>query len=54
MAKSKVQLGQADRQNGEPQPISADLRNWIDHVIVPILVREFIRAQILQKEANDG
>ena len=54
MAKSKVQLGQANQQNGEPQPISDDLRGWIDHVIVPILVKEFIRAQVLQKEANDG
>lgn len=54
MAKTKVQFGQADRQKGEPLLISDDLRGWIDRVIVPILVREFIGAKGLQKEANDG
>jgi hypothetical protein len=54
MAKSKGQFGHADRQKGEPLLISDDLRDWIDRVIVPILVQEFIGAKSLQKEANDG
>jgi hypothetical protein len=54
MAKSKVQFGQADRQKGEPLLLSADLRGWIDRVVVPILVQQFIGAKGLQKEANDG
>jgi hypothetical protein len=54
VAKSKLQLEQADRQKGEPLPVSDDLRGWIERVIVPILVQEFIRVKSLQKEANNG
>ena len=54
MARSKVQIGQPDQRKVEPQLISNDLRGWIERVIVPILVKEFIRAKGLQKEANDG
>jgi len=52
--KRKAKLGPVDSQNGEHQPISDDLRGWIEHVIVPILVKEFVRAKGLRKEANDG
>jgi hypothetical protein len=54
MANSKVQFGQADRRNGEPPLVSDALRGWIEQVIVPILVKEFVRTQGLKKEVNDG
>jgi hypothetical protein len=54
VAKNKSQFGQPASQKGEPLPIPDDLRCWINRVIVPILVQEFIRAKSLQKEANDG
>lgn len=34
--------------------VSDHLRGWIERVIVPILVKEFVRAKGLQKEDNDG
>jgi hypothetical protein len=54
MPRSQVKIGQAVQRDGEPQPIPDDLRGWIERVIVPILVEEFIRAKGLQKEAKDG
>ena len=54
MARRKVKIGQSGQRNVEPQLISNDLLGWIERVIVPILVKEFIRAKGLQNEANDG
>jgi len=54
MSRSKVKVGQAVPRGGEPQLIPDDLRGWIERVIVPILVKEFIRVQGLQREAKDG
>jgi hypothetical protein len=54
MGNSRVQSGRAEEKKGEPPLIPDDLHNWIDRVVVPILVQEFIRAKSLQKEANDG
>jgi len=54
MPRSRVKVDHADLRSGEPQLLSDDLRGWIERVIVPILVQEFIRAQSLQKEAKDG
>jgi len=54
MGKSRVQFGQGEQKKGEPPLISDDLRGWIDRVIVPILVQQFIHSEGLQKEPNDG
>ena len=54
MPRSQGKVGLANHRNGESQLIPDDLRGWIERVIVPILVKEFIRAQSLQKEAKDG
>ena len=54
MPRCQVRVGQAVQRGGEPHLISDDLRGWIERVIVPILVQEFIRARGLQKEAKDG
>jgi hypothetical protein len=51
------------RRNGQPPKCSPpdppdrlgdELRSWIDHVIVPILVREFLREKNLQGGESDG
>ena len=54
MSRSKVKVGRGVQHGGEPHLIPDDLRGWIERVIVPILVQEFIRAQSLQREAKDG
>jgi len=54
MPRSQVKIGQAVHRDGEPQLLPDDLRGWIERVIVPILVQEFIRAKGLQKAAKDG
>jgi hypothetical protein len=54
MSPSKVKVGQSVQRGGEPQLVPDELRDWIERVIVPILVNEFIRAKGLQKEAKDG
>jgi hypothetical protein len=51
---SQVKIGRADHRDGEPQIIPDDLRGWIERVIAPILVKEFIRGKGLQDEAKDG
>jgi hypothetical protein len=52
--KRKAKLGPLDSQNSASSPVPDELQSWIDRVIVPILVQEFIRAKSLQTEANDG
>jgi hypothetical protein len=51
------------RRNGQaphgspPAPtdrLGDELRSWIDHVIVPILVQEFAREKNLQGDKSDG
>ncbi len=51
------------RRNGQPPNGSAkaapehvgdELRSWIDHVIVPILVRDLLREKNLQGDESDG
>jgi hypothetical protein len=54
MSPSKAKVERGVQRDGEPQLIPDDLRGWIEQVIVPILVQEFIRAQGLRKEAKDG
>jgi len=50
----KAKIGRAKQRDSETQLIPDDLRGWIEGVIVPILVKEFIRAKGLQKEVKDG
>lgn len=52
--KRKTKLGPLDSQDSATPAVGDELRSWIDRVIVPILVREFIRTKYLQKEANNG
>ncbi len=52
--KRKAKLAPLDSQDSAPSAVSDELRGWIDRVIVPILVKEFIRTKGLQKEANNG
>jgi hypothetical protein len=54
MPRSQVKVGQGVQRGVESQLIPDDLRGWIERVIVPILVKEFIRARGLQKEGKDG
>jgi len=54
MPASKDKVGLAGHRDAEPPIIPDDLRGWIDRVIVPILVQEFIRAKGLQKETQEG
>jgi hypothetical protein len=35
-------------------PLSDELRRWIDHVIVPILVEQYLREKGLKEERRDG
>src|SRR5580698_3131787 len=43
MGKSRAQFGQAEGKKDEPLLLSDDLRGWIDRVIPPILVQQFIQ-----------
>ena len=52
--KRKAKLAPLDSQDSANPDVCDELRSWIDRVIVPILVREFIRTKNLQKEPNDG
>jgi hypothetical protein len=54
MGKSRAQFGQAEGKKDEPLLLSDDLRGWIDRVILPILVQQFIHSEGLQNEPNDG
>ena len=54
MLRSKIKIERDIQRGGEPQLIPDDLRGWIERVIVPILVQEFIRADGLQREGKDG
>ncbi len=51
------------RRNGQPpngsppaltERAGEELRSWIDHVIVPLLVREFLREKNLQGDQGNG
>ena len=51
------------RRNGQPssrsapgarEPVEDELRSWIDHVIVPILLQELLREKNLQGDESDG
>ncbi len=53
----------SSRRNGQPpngsppaptERLGDELRSWIDHVIVPILVQEFLRKKNLQGDKSDG
>ncbi len=59
----------SSRRNGQPpnvpppaptdraaptEQMGDELRSWIDHVIVPILVLEFLREKNLQGDKSDG
>jgi hypothetical protein len=50
MERSKAQIG----HEVERTEIPVELRGWIDRVIVPILVKEFLRAESLQKGGEHG
>lgn len=52
MARKKSQIGEVSKH--PPQLVSDELRGWIDRVIVPILVEEWLRTRGLPEEANDG
>jgi hypothetical protein len=52
-------MPQAKTQFAAPVPNNSGdpgdhLRRWIELVIVPLLVKEFVRTQGLQNEGNDG
>ena len=52
--KRKAQLGSTEPQHSAPSPLSDELRGWIDQVIVPILVEQYLREEGLQKAKTDG
>jgi hypothetical protein len=54
MPRKTVQGGEAKNGNTELRVISDELRGWIDQVIVPILVKEFLRAEGFQEAEKDG
>jgi hypothetical protein len=50
----KVQIGPSDQKISDSQLVSDGLRGWVERVVVPILVKEFLREKVLQKEENNG
>jgi hypothetical protein len=53
MERSKAQIGH-EVECTDRWEIPVELRGWIDRVIVPILVKEFLRAESLQKDGEHG
>lgn len=54
MPRKTVQGGEAKKGNMELRVLSDELRGWIDRVIVPILVKEFLCAEGWQEAEKDG
>jgi len=53
MPREKRQLGQTDSQRDLPAALG-ELRGWIERVIVPILVEQYLREKELKREPTDG
>ncbi len=50
-----LQLGQPRSRKDQPKAISEELRGWIERVIVPALVTEYLRREKqLPEEGTDG
>jgi len=43
-----------ESQHSTPSPVSDEVRRWIDQVIVPILVVQFLREKGLQEGKTSG
>ena len=53
MPGNKHQLGQ--RRGKDPKEVVCDeLRGWIERVIVPILVEQYLQEKGLKREQTDG
>lgn len=48
------QLGQPDRPTEPAEVLGDGVRGWIERVIVPILVAQYVREKELQEEQTDG
>jgi hypothetical protein len=42
------------KPNGAPEVTSNELRDWIDRVIVPILLQQYLEENRLRSEHSDG
>ncbi len=51
--KSKTQVDPLESSH-EPSPLPDELRRWIDLVIVPILVEQYLREKGAHGERTDG
>jgi len=52
--KRKAQIGRLGPRHSAPSPISDELRRWIDQVIVPILVAQYLGEKGLQEGETSG
>jgi len=54
MPGKKHQLGQPDNRKDPKEVLGDELRGWIERVIVPILVVQYLREKGLIQEQTDG
>ncbi len=54
MPGKKRQLGQPDSRKDPREVLGGELRGWIERVIVPILVVQYLREKGLNQEQTDG
>jgi hypothetical protein len=54
MPGEKRQLGRPDNRTNPKEVLGGELRGWIESVIVPILVVQYLREKGLKEEKIDG
>jgi hypothetical protein len=54
MSRKKHQLGQPDNRKDPKEVLGGELRGWIERVIVPILVEQYLREKGLNQEQTHG
>ena len=54
MPGKKYQFGQPDSRKDLKEVLGDELRGWIERVIVPILVAQYLREKGLKLEQSDG
>ncbi len=52
--RAKAQLGQLSSKDSASPTVSTELRGWIERVIAPILVEQYLREKGLKQEQTDG
>jgi len=54
MTGNKHQLGQRHTGKDPKEVVCDELRGWIERVIVPILVEQYLQEKGLKREQTDG